>query len=194
MHYKNFLIIVLFYSLVGCSSFKISHWKELEKKEFSENRIVYWAAGDAEPREMPQYKSVAQKMGFEYNLVLGCKVSIENRKILDKHNNKINKKLSQKLGKDWRDNYYKKVDSLNVVYNKIIDKIQQNKLLWDTLTPMLEPMNNRFSSYFLHDGKSSLSFIMNYSEVDGFFNEGRVLYSLEVLLPDYKLKIIRNKN
>ena len=191
MFSHRILIFILLYSLVGCTSTNTTHWRQLEKKEFVEKRIVYWGTGDADPSESFICKTQAKKLGFEYKFVLGCQVSKENGKAIDKHNKKVDKKLSKILGKDWLVNYRNRIDSVNILYAKIIDKIQQDKLLWDTLSPMLDTIKKSYSIYFLHESESPSRFVMNYSEADNSFNEGRVLYSLEVLLPNYMLKILQ---
>jgi hypothetical protein len=173
--------------------YKTRNWKELERNEFAENRIVYWAYGDHEPKDAFICNSQAKKMGFEYKFVLGCIVNSENKKYIERHNKKVNKKLSKTLGKNWDIKFYKKVDSLNIVSSNIIDQIQRNGKLWDTLSPILDSIKYSLGTYFLHDTDSPLRFIMNYSEMDNNFSETRILYSLEVLLPYYTLKIIRQE-
>ena len=160
--YTHIILISLCYSLFGCTSAKRNHWKDLEHTEFTGNKLVYWAYGDQEPKDAFICNSQAKKMGFEYKLVLGCIVNSENKKYIDRHNKKVNKRLSKTFGKGWDIKFFKRIDSLNIISSNIIDQIQRNKKLWDTLSPILDRIKYSFGTYFLHDTDSPTRLIMNY--------------------------------
>ena len=118
---KIFFLPILFILTLPFYSKSQDYFKNLEKAEIKQGKIVYWQYGLTEIEKEFAKEKVSREFGFSFSLVVGCVVTKKIIYRITKHNKRVDILLSSRIGKNWRDLFYAKVDSIHKIDTTLIN-------------------------------------------------------------------------
>ena len=184
-----FLAVFLFFS---CKSSQQVFLAQKDKIERQKDRLTYWAAGYSELDELYVREKVFKQFGLEYEPIWGCQVNSSLLKSIEKHNKRVFNKL--RFSADTLKHIYAISDSVYRIDTKIIEYTQQNNDLNHAISKILDTLQRGAARFSIADSGKENIYIINYNEINGNGERGKLLLSIELTIPNYSFKILLPKS
>ena len=137
---KIILLLLLFSTSIAYSQ---NYLDSLGKSERKADKIVYWRYGVNEVEKDFAASKVAQHYQFSFRSVAGCVITKKDIKRVKTHNAKVNKILNKRFCGDWKNIFYRKVDSIYLIDQTIINRFNQDTVLNSRFYRISDSVENR---------------------------------------------------
>jgi hypothetical protein len=151
-------------------------------------KFTYWEIGFPDMEKAYTKEKVAKKHGFEFEN-MGCAPNIQMRRLIVKHNRKVDKKLTKLIGENWQDDVYKEIDSIYSRDTFLIHNFFHN--FSSELNYLAETVSSPYD-FYVFDTKDP-----NVLNIKGILLDkdrnltDSVIFIVEVLLPVLSYKIVK---
>ena len=141
---RIFLLLLGFLFICLTKSNSQSYFRELEREERKDKKIVYWGYGLPNFEKAYAKEKAARQFGFYFNHVAGCVVSDKTVDRINKHNKKVNRILSSKIGHSWKNIVYDLTDSIYTIDTTLITNTYLNKEVIDAIMKLDDELKAPF--------------------------------------------------
>ena len=187
---------MVIFSMLSLSVFadSQSYFRQLEKKERKENKLVIWEYGLPRFEQAFAQSKVAAYYGIYFNHVAGCVVNDKLVNRIKDHNKKVGKQLTKKLGPGWENIVYDAIDSVYRIDTTLINNFHIDRFFLDTLVKLLDAIKEPFE-FRVHPTDDPKVFIIDAFFIDKDWNvTDRSLLKIEATYPDITYKFINRKS
>ena len=192
MRISAFLISFLFICFAKSNS--QSYFKKLERAERKENQIVYWNYGLTDFEKMFAKEKVAGYFGFYFNQVAGCTVDDKSVDKINKHNRKIDKILSAKIGREWRKIIYDAIDSVYTIDTILITHTYNDKDVLNAILKIEEEVKEPFELRVTPTADPTVFFIHAFLvDKNSWTVTNKSILTIRATYPNISYKLIKDE-
>lgn len=170
-----------------------SYFKKLERTEVKENKIVYWNYGLPDFEKMFAKEKVTKHFGFYFNQVAGCTIDERSVDEIKKHNRKIDKILSGKIGVEWKKIVYDAVDSVYTIDTILLSNTYIDKEVLDAILKIYDETKEPFEFRVTPTADPTIFFIDAFLiDKQDWTVTNRSILKIRATYPDISYKIVKD--